>query len=942
MTVTESTSQQPLSELGAADWAEAQSFLRDNPTKWRSLSWIAARSLIDSVNHVLADGARPLVSDLRQHWVGGKRGQALRIDQVAQTRFLVAGDLGEQDGSQYVVAPALSRTAANRGIGFVLMLSDLIYPSGDVNDYVDGFYKPYRSSDRASFFLDRKIFALPGNHDWYDGLYGFAYHFLPRAEAANADLDQVPGPGQELRWPDEILAPRFDLGLSPFKTVLDRFCRTMWRVPSQPAKTTTTARATTPHSGQPAPYFVIETAHVELVCIDIGIDGTVDVDQMEWLETLSQESRKPKILMTGKPLMVNGEVHPCSVVTEQGEKLSATVNNFVADPDNGYVATVGGDVHNFQLYRPGAETSSGLQHLVSGGGGAYTHATHPIGVAASDSRVQTSNETQPANLFPGAAESLSYFAQQLVPSVWLMFRAVLLFALGIAFGWVAAPAGWSFERAGLSVAVGSVAAAILAVLLIFRTFYASDIARERKVRRCLLSCEALVLGFLIAIFAHAQLQDLFERVLVLYVACSAWIGYNAWGIRRSRWWSPVVKGSLERRQHALFLLGLLAPVAVVLALAIADVIPVRAPTWVLVFAAASVLVYVVVAVGGWLYRAVPDPSKPGRASRWLKHSVWVASVAQALVIIFTVPCFLPSTHLIKLHWSGLAGVLLSAVVVLVLLVLPLLSGLPGSFVNSVERRRKIWRRCSTVMRGAVFLAAPLLVTAWGFAAEHWDSPAMKAALGLPALLTLLVGAALIIDKLRRTLGPVYKLVAVGALALGCAALVSFGLVSSWPVAVIASAAFTLLAVAAAVLLAHLVFVGAYWLVVDAGSHRSSRYEPPSSSSDPLPFWSFISEAEAEEILRAEREKGASGAAPAAVSDRVRRRAEIAFPGLNPPFGPIQKFVAEIYSRDEPPFFKHFLEFDTSSTQVCVWMHVVRGDRPVERQLVTTISLPGST
>ena len=47
----------------------------------------------------------------------------------------------------------------------------------------------------------------------------------------------------------------------------------------------------------------------------------------------------------------------------------------------------------------------------------------------------------------------------------------------------------------------------------------------------------------------------------------------------------------------------------------------------------------------------------------------------------------------------------------------------------------------------------------------------------------------------------------------------------------------------------------------------------------------------------------------------RRRAQIAFPGLNPPFGPIQKFVSEIYSLDEPPFFKHFLEFETSPTEV---------------------------
>src|SRR6185436_9354457 len=47
-----------------------------------------------------------------------------------------------------------------------IICSDVIYPAGAVGDYRDKFYRPYRA-------LGMPILAIPGNHDWYDGLHGF-------------------------------------------------------------------------------------------------------------------------------------------------------------------------------------------------------------------------------------------------------------------------------------------------------------------------------------------------------------------------------------------------------------------------------------------------------------------------------------------------------------------------------------------------------------------------------------------------------------------------------------------------------------------------------------------------------------------------------------------------------------------------------------------------
>ena len=63
--------------------------------------------------------------------------------------------------------------------GFVMIISDVIYPAGDVDDYVDGVYRPYRG-EPPHFRVDAPLLGLPGNHDWYDGLAGFMYHFCDR------------------------------------------------------------------------------------------------------------------------------------------------------------------------------------------------------------------------------------------------------------------------------------------------------------------------------------------------------------------------------------------------------------------------------------------------------------------------------------------------------------------------------------------------------------------------------------------------------------------------------------------------------------------------------------------------------------------------------------------------------------------------------------------
>jgi hypothetical protein len=78
--------------------------------------------------------------------------------------------------------------------------------------------------------------------------------------------------------------------------------------------------------------------------------------------------------LTGKPLYVNNVRDPGAVADRD-----FTVDDIVRDPENNYVAAIGGDIHNYQRYpvRVGERT---IEYIVSGGGGAFMHATHTIPV----------------------------------------------------------------------------------------------------------------------------------------------------------------------------------------------------------------------------------------------------------------------------------------------------------------------------------------------------------------------------------------------------------------------------------------------------------------------------------------------------------------------------------------------------------------------------------
>src|SRR3954454_6705325 len=149
----------------------------DVPDDAKPLSWLRPSTLWRSRNDIIARRFHDPVDAARMRWVQLARERArkagsdedfiVRRADGDDVSFLVAGDTGEGDDSQYAVVPGL--ISQSQGVDFTVLCSDLTYPTGDIGDFENRFYLPYTK-------LDTPLFGIPGNHDWYDGLHGFMYH----------------------------------------------------------------------------------------------------------------------------------------------------------------------------------------------------------------------------------------------------------------------------------------------------------------------------------------------------------------------------------------------------------------------------------------------------------------------------------------------------------------------------------------------------------------------------------------------------------------------------------------------------------------------------------------------------------------------------------------------------------------------------------------------
>ncbi len=258
-------------------------------------------------------------------------------DQEGDVWFDYMGDTGDGFNSTYTMAKILAEEKCQvegetetlpRG-RFLVLGGDQVYPAASREEYQNRFLGPFRAALPWVDEAERQpphMFAIPGNHDWYDGLTSFIRLFC------------------QDRW------------IGGWKT------------------------------RQKFSYFAIKLPRGWwLWGIDLQLEADIDKPQLDYFRGVARDHVKEGdqiILCTGTPSWLEA--------ASGDERGFANVYHFIKETlsatDKGQVRVIlTGDLHHYCHYEYDEETSSPEQKrdcarperlITSGGGGAYLYPTH--------------------------------------------------------------------------------------------------------------------------------------------------------------------------------------------------------------------------------------------------------------------------------------------------------------------------------------------------------------------------------------------------------------------------------------------------------------------------------------------------------------------------------------------------------------------------------------
>jgi hypothetical protein len=193
------------------------------------------------------------------------------------------------------------------------MGGDQVYPAANRDAYQERSVGPYRCALEESSPPHPELFAIPGNHDWYDGLVSFSRLFC------------------QGRW------------LGGWQT------------------------------RQRRSYFALRLPHRWwLWGVDIQLESDVDQPQVEYFRTVAQNMHPSDrvILVTAEPHWVYGNIYD----SEYQKSLVFLEENIINSAGASLQVALAGDLHHYRRHESVSDPSKQL--ITSGGGGAFLHPTY--------------------------------------------------------------------------------------------------------------------------------------------------------------------------------------------------------------------------------------------------------------------------------------------------------------------------------------------------------------------------------------------------------------------------------------------------------------------------------------------------------------------------------------------------------------------------------------
>ena len=250
-------------------------------------------------------------------------------------------DVGDGWNPTYSVAYSLARQTIdipNKSLqrGEILVFGgDGVYPTANTDEYEKRLVKPYRMafnanrngdvSDADEIDLKKAphVFALPGNHDWYDSLVAFqkifCTHIFNRRTFAGA-----------------------------------------WR------------------TRQKRSYFALKLPHNWwLLGIDLQLSHNIDVPQLQYFESVIDEMNEGDnvILCVPEPYWVKAiKYQGMTDIFEEKEESIERLEKILEDRQIEIKLYLAGDLHHYRRFE--SEDGHRTQKITAGGGGAFLHPTH--------------------------------------------------------------------------------------------------------------------------------------------------------------------------------------------------------------------------------------------------------------------------------------------------------------------------------------------------------------------------------------------------------------------------------------------------------------------------------------------------------------------------------------------------------------------------------------
>lgn len=249
--------------------------------------------------------------------------------------FVVIGDPGEGDPSQHILKDQILAVSNKKDVKFVVVSSDIIYPSGAMKDYERKFFLPFKG-------VTKPIFAIPGNHDWYDALDGFVATFYTPKMAKLAIEARVMS----------------DL---KFTSTTDKVVEDIIRQASILRK-----EYQLPVGYQSAPFFQVSNEHFVFLAVDTGVLRRVDNTQLAWIKSVLEASKgKFVMVLLGHPFYAIGEYQ--GNMNPDFKALHDLLRAYKVP------LVMAGDTHDLEYYKeePVNNDNHTMHHFVNGGGGAY-------------------------------------------------------------------------------------------------------------------------------------------------------------------------------------------------------------------------------------------------------------------------------------------------------------------------------------------------------------------------------------------------------------------------------------------------------------------------------------------------------------------------------------------------------------------------------------------